>query len=81
MPDYNVPLPPLGENAPDEAKLSFFLVEEGDSVNKDDELCEMITDKATFNVPAPISGVLKKKCVEEGQAVKVGQTLAIFEAP
>ena len=74
-----VKLPPLGDDAPDEAKLSFFFVDEGESIEKDDDLCEMVTDKATFNVPSPVSGIVKKVVVEEDDAVKVGDLLAVIE--
>ena len=79
MPDIEVTLPPLGDDAPNEAKLSFFYFEEGDAVKKDDDFCEMVTDKAVFNVPAPVSGKLKKICVEEDETVPVGGLLAIVE--
>jgi len=79
MPDVEIKLPSLGEDAPEEARLSFFFVEPGDELKEGDEVCEMVTDKATFSIPAPCSGVLKKVLVKEDQAVKVGQTLAIVE--
>jgi len=79
MPDIEVTLPPLGDDAPDEARLSFFYFEEGDAVKKDDDFCEMVTDKAVFNVPAPVSGTMKKICVEEDETVKVGGLLAVVE--
>jgi len=77
--EKEIPLPDLGEDAPDEAKLSFFFVEEGDEIKEGDDLAEMVTDKATFNVPAPVSGVVKKLVVEEDEVVKVGAPLAVVE--
>ena len=71
-------LPELGEGI-EEATVSFWMCEEGDKINKDDDVIEMLTDKATFNVPAPISGVLKNIIVKEGDAVKVGQKIAEIE--
>jgi pyruvate/2-oxoglutarate dehydrogenase complex dihydrolipoamide acyltransferase (E2) component len=79
MPDVDVKLPPLGDDAPDEAKLSFFFVEEGADVKEGDDFCEMVTDKATFNVPAPCSGRVKKLVAAEDDLVKVGGTLAVIE--
>ena len=81
MPDVEVKLPPLGEDAPDEAKLSFFYFEPGDDVAEGDDFCEMITDKATFNVPSPVSGKVKDLCVDEDGTVKVGGLLAIVDVP
>jgi len=80
MADVEVKLPPLGEDAPSEARLSFFYVEEGDDVSKGDDLCEMVTDKATFDVPLPCSGTVKTVLVKEGELVKVGDPLIIIDA-
>jgi len=77
MADVEVPLPPLGEDAPDAARVSFFYVEEGLEISEGDDLCEMLTDKATFNVPSPVTGKVMKILVEEDAEVKVGESLAI----
>lgn len=79
MSEIKVTLPPLGDDAPDEATFSFFYVEEGSPIKKDDDFCEMFTDKATFNVPSPCTGIVKKLCVNEDQLVQVGSLLAIVE--
>ena len=73
-----VVLPELGEGV-EEATVSFWQRQEGDRVEKEEDLVEMTTEKATFNVPSPASGVLKKISAEEGETVKVGQVLAIIE--
>ena len=51
----------------------------GDKVNEKDDLVEMTTDKAAFNVPSPCSGTLKQILVNEGDVVKVGSVLAMIE--
>lgn len=79
MPEVEVKLPPLGDDAPDEATFSFFYVEEGSTIKEGDDFCEMFTDKATFNVPAPYTGTVKKLCVNEGDLIAVGQLLAIMD--
>ncbi len=71
-------LPELAEGV-NEAVVSFWHFKEGDSIKEGDEIVEMATDKAAFNVPCKISGVLKKIVVREGDTVKVGETLAIIE--
>ena len=76
---HEVKLPDLGEDAGDEATVSFFHFEEGDKVNEGDNLVEMVTDKAAFDVPSPVTGVLKKILVDEDQVVRVGEALAIIE--
>lgn len=77
---YEVKLPDLGEDAPDEAAVSFWYVEPGESVSEGDDLVEMITDKASFTVPSPVAGTIKELLVGENDKVKVGQTMAIMEA-
>lgn len=48
---------------------------EGDSVNVDDVVCEIETDKTSIPVPSPVSGVLSKRFVDDGTTVKAGQQL------
>ena len=74
-----VKLPPLGEDAPDEAEVSFWYVAEGDQVDEGDDLVEMVTDKAAFTVPAPFSGTVASLEVGEGDKVDVGQVIATVE--
>jgi len=69
------------ENAGDKATVSFFYKSEGEEIDKDEDLVEMATDKATFNVPCPAAGVVKKICVEEDEEAPVGAVLAILEVP
>jgi len=71
-------LPELAEGV-NEAVVSFWHFKEGDSIREGDEIVEMATDKAAFNVPCKISGVLKKILAKEGDTVKVGQALAVIE--
>ncbi len=74
-----ITLPDLGEDANDEAQVSQWFVEVGATVNEGDDLIEMTTDKAAFNVPSPQSGALVEKKVESGDDVNVGDVIAIFE--
>jgi len=71
----DVLLPPLAEGV-DKANVSYWYKSAGDSVNEGEDLVELVTDKATFNLPAPASGVLKECVAAEGDEVKVGQVLA-----
>ncbi|MDP2932745.1 MAG: biotin/lipoyl-containing protein, partial [bacterium] len=52
-------LPELGEGI-DEAVVSLWHFLEGDSVSAGDDIVEIVTDKATFNVPSGVSGKIKK---------------------
>lgn len=73
-----VVLPELGEGVT-EAVVSFWHFEEGQTVKEGQDLVEMATDKATFNVPVPATGVVKQRLFEEGCKVKVGEVLAIID--
>jgi 2-oxoglutarate dehydrogenase E2 component (dihydrolipoamide succinyltransferase) len=73
-----VRLPELAEGV-DKAVVSFWHKDIGEMVSKGDDLVEMLTDKATFNVPAPVSGKLKSRDVEEGQEIKVGDIMGSIE--
>ena len=73
-----VALPDLGKDVKS-AVVSFWHFAVGDKVNKGDDLVEMATDKATFNVPAPAGGAIKEINCEEGKTVQVGDTLAVIE--
>lgn len=75
----HVEVPPLGEQKQTETLLNFWYVEEGKSVQSGDDLAELVTDKAAFNLPAPEAGRIVKILVKEGEKVKQGQILAEYE--
>ena len=70
-----VVLPQLGEGIKT-ATVSFWFHKEQDTVEKGKDLVELTTDKATFNLPSPVSGVLTKILIREGETVNIGSTLA-----
>lgn len=72
MPDFL--LPDLGEGLT-EAEIDRWLVAEGDTVTEDDPLVEVITDKATAEIPSPFSGTVVKIHVAAGAVVPVGTAL------
>ena len=74
-----VKLPPLGEDAGDEAQVSFWYFDVGQQVEEDEDLVEMVTDKATFDVPSPVSGRIAEILADEGDTVSVGDTLCTIE--
>lgn len=78
MADFTVTLPSLGEDAGDTAKVSFTYYDEGDAVTEGEDLIEMVTDKATFNVPCPKSGTVKKMLCAEDDKLKVGDPICIL---
>ena len=70
----NVDIPVLGESVR-EAVLIKWHKADGDSVAKDEPLCELETDKANVDVPSPAAGVFRK-VKDEGQTVLIGETIA-----
>jgi len=74
-----VVLPVLGEDGPDEARVSFWFHEVGETVEEGEDLVEMVTDKASFTVPAPAGGRLVEAAVGEGDTAVVGQRLGTIE--
>ncbi|MCM8789542.1 MAG: biotin attachment protein [Candidatus Omnitrophica bacterium] len=73
-----VVLPELGEGI-DKAMISYWYFKVGEKVNEKDDLVELTTDKATFNLPSPASGMLSEIIVEEGNEAHPGDILAIIE--
>ena len=71
-------LPEIGEGV-HEGELIRWLVKEGDTVSADQPLLEIMTDKATVEVPAPSAGKISGLQGKEGAMLKVGQTLAQIE--
>lgn len=74
-----VQLPELGEDAPEEAEVSFWYVTPGEAIEEGEDLVEMVTDKAAFTVPSPVGGTVKELLIDEGENASVGQTMATIE--
>lgn len=74
----NVVLPALGEGI-EKATVSYWYFKEGEKVNEKDDLVELTTDKATFNLPSPCSGTLSEILFHEGNAVKIGEVLGTID--
>ena len=71
-------LPELGEEI-EGATLACWHKKPGDRLSVDDDVCEVVTDKATFNVSSGLNGVLKEIRYQPGDEVKVGDVLAVVE--
>ncbi|MFA5089465.1 MAG: biotin/lipoyl-containing protein [Candidatus Omnitrophota bacterium] len=72
-----VAIPELGEGIT-QVTVSYWYFKAGDKVKKDDDLMELVTDKATFNLPSPSSGLLSEVFFHEGDTAKVGDVVAII---
>jgi len=71
-------LPDIGEGI-HEGEIVKWLVKEGDIVREDQPMVEVMTDKATVEIPAPRAGKILKLNAKEGETVKVGSVLVIIE--
>ncbi len=67
-------LPELGEGV-NEGELVKWLVKSGDVIKDDQPLCEIMTDKATMEIPSPFAGKVETLHAKEGEVVKVHQVL------
>ncbi|MBW2240762.1 MAG: 2-oxo acid dehydrogenase subunit E2 [Deltaproteobacteria bacterium] len=72
-------LPELGESVL-EATIAKWLVKEGDTVERDQPLVEVTTDKVDAEIPAPEAGVVVGLLVAEGETVPVGTEIATIDA-
>ena len=77
MADIEVLLPKMGESVA-EATIIKWLKEEGDTIEADESIIEIATDKVDSEVPAPAEGVLIKRLFNEGDVVNVGEVIAII---
>jgi pyruvate dehydrogenase E2 component (dihydrolipoamide acetyltransferase) len=72
-----VKMPQLGETVV-EGTITKWLKSEGDTVEEDELLVEISTDKVDSEVPSSASGTIQKILVQEGETVSVGTPLAVI---
>ncbi|WP_216431799.1 2-oxoglutarate dehydrogenase, E2 component, dihydrolipoamide succinyltransferase [Arcanobacterium phocae] len=73
----DVIMPALGESV-NEGTVTTWLKQVGDTVEEDEPIVEVSTDKVDTEVPAPAAGVLTKIIVNEDETVEVGTALAVI---
>jgi len=78
MGQYNFKLPDLGEGIV-EAEIAGLHVKAGDIVTEDQPLIDMMTDKATVEIPSPVSGKILTISGAPGDMVRVGSVMVTFE--
>jgi pyruvate dehydrogenase E2 component (dihydrolipoamide acetyltransferase) len=71
-------LPNIGEGV-DSADIAELLVAEGDTIEAEQVVMELETDKAVVELPCPHAGTIQKLMVSEGDTIAVGQTLFSIE--
>ena len=78
MAKFELKLPKMGESVA-EATITNWLKKVGDSIEIDEAVLEIATDKVDSEIPSEISGVLSEIIFNVDDIVKVGQTIAIIE--
>ncbi len=78
MAEKNVELPEIGEGV-NEGELVSWLVQPGDTIEVDQAVVELMTDKATVEVPSTVAGKVKELKFSEGDTIEVGQTIITVE--
>src|SRR5690625_3575028 len=73
-----VKVPSVGESIA-EVFIGTWLKKEGDTVRRDEPVVEIETDKATLEIPAPVSGTIVKLLKAEGDSAAIGEAVASIE--
>ncbi|PCJ25045.1 MAG: diapophytoene dehydrogenase [Flavobacteriales bacterium] len=79
MAEVELIMPKMGESVA-EATITSWLKEVGDTIEADESVVEIATDKVDSEVPSTAEGILIKKLFNEGDVVQVGQAIAIIES-
>ena len=78
MAKFELKLPKMGESVA-EATITSWLKEVGDTIEADEAVLEIATDKVDSEVPSEVDGVLIEKLFDVDDVVQVGQTIAVIE--
>ena len=78
MAEYTYKLPDVGEGVV-EAEIVEWHVKEGDQVVEDQHILDVMTDKATVEIPCAVNGVVKKIVGEPGEVLAVGTVILVIE--
>ena len=76
---YQFKLPDIGEGVT-EGEIVKWHVSEGDSLKRDQDMVEIMTDKVTVRIPSPVDGKVSRILFKEGQVAAVGSTLIEIDA-
>ncbi|MEQ8432635.1 MAG: biotin/lipoyl-containing protein, partial [Oceanicaulis sp.] len=78
MSEYKYKLPDVGEGVV-EAEIVEWHVKEGDRVEEDQHILDVMTDKATVEIPCAVNGVVKKLVGAPGDVLAVGTEILFIE--
>ena len=76
----DVVMPQMGESVT-EGTIVRWMKKVGDSIDRDEPLLEITTDKVDAEIPSPAAGVLVEIRVKEGETVAVNHVVAVIGAP
>jgi len=77
MAKFELIMPKMGESVA-EATIIKWLKNPGDSIELDEPILEIATDKVDSEIPSPVAGILEKVLFEEGQTILVNQVIALI---
>ena len=77
MSNFQIIMPKLGESI-QEGTITKWFVKEGDTIEEDDILFEVATDKVDSEIPSPVDGVVTKILYPENSLIPVGEVLALI---
>lgn len=78
MAQFELIMPKMGESIT-EATILKWLKKEGDTVQLDEPVLEIATDKVDSEVPSPVAGIIQKILYKEGDVVAVGKPVVVLE--
>ena len=78
MGQYTIRMPDIGEGIA-EAEIAEWLVGMGDTVLEDQPLCAVMTDKATVEIPSPVTGKVIWRAADVGETLAVGAEMIRLE--
>lgn len=78
MATFDIVMPKLGESI-QEATITKWFKKPGDTIEEEDVLLEIATDKVDSEIPSPVDGKLIKILFEEGDLVPVGEKIAVID--
>ncbi len=78
MSKFEIVMPKMGESV-EEATITKWFVKENDTVEEDDVLLEIATDKVDSEIPSPVAGVITKILFKENDVVAVGEVIAVID--
>ncbi|NND75881.1 MAG: 2-oxo acid dehydrogenase subunit E2, partial [Ilumatobacter sp.] len=78
MGEYAVKLPDVGEGVA-EAEIVEWHVAVGDTIEEDEVLVDVMSDKATIELPSPVSGIVRWVGGEVGDVLAVGSAIVVID--